>query len=203
MKQFLGVQRYINLGDCDDGNFPDTAPTASGTKPGTPNPPPQPPSGSKGVGGGPNTYPEDAADAAIKFSNQKVGYFKIDLYKTKVNMYGESTEKWYYPPVEVRCLIDRGEFVYTDTEYGPDVNQTIKVTISKIALVELDFTPEVGDIITDQEKYYQVNTVDRSFITIPGGGTAGSSLGTPGQIILYTLGAYLTRTTNLNLIQYS
>jgi hypothetical protein len=203
MKQFKGVQRYINLGDCDAGNFPATAPTASGTKPGTPATPTQPPTGSKGEGGGPNTYPDQAADAAIKFSNQKVGYFKIDLYKTKVNMYGESTEKWYYPPVEVRCLIDRGEFAYTDTEYGPDVNQTIKVTISKIALVELNFTPEVGDIITDQEKYYQVNTVDRSFITIPGGGTAGSSLGTPGQIILYTLGAYLTRTTTLNLIQYS
>ena len=29
MKQFLGVQRYINLGDCDPGNFPNTLPTAS------------------------------------------------------------------------------------------------------------------------------------------------------------------------------
>ena len=203
MKQFRGVQRYINLGDCDLADFPNSAPTASATKPGAPTTPPQPPTGSAGLGGGPNTYPDEAADAAIKYSNQKVGYFKIDLYKTKVNMYGESTEKWYYPPVEVRCLIDRGEFAYTDTEFGPDVNQTIKVTISKIALVELDFIPEVGDIITDQEKYYEVFTVDRSFITIPGGTGAGSSLGTPGQIVLFTLSAHLTRTSKLNLIQYS
>ena len=204
MKQFRGVQRYINLGDCDLGNFPDTAPTASVPKPGAPPTPPQPPpGGSGGSGSGPNTYPDEAADAAIKFSNQKVGYFKIDLYKTKVNMYGESTEKWYYPPFEVKCLIDRGEFVNTDTEFGVDENQTIKLTISRIELETLDFTPEVGDIVTDQQKYYEIHNIDRSFITIPGGSGAGSSLGTPGQIVVYTVVGHLTRITKLNLIQYS
>jgi hypothetical protein len=118
-------------------------------------------------------------------------------------MYGESVEKWYYPPLEVKCLIERGEFAYTDTEYGPDVNQTIKVIIPRLNVEALGFTPEVGDIITDQEKYYQVNTVDRSFITIPGSGDAGAALGTPGQVVLFTLNAYLTRITQLNLIQYS
>ena len=43
MKQFLGVQRYINLGDCDDGNFPAAVPTASATKPGVPTAPTNPP----------------------------------------------------------------------------------------------------------------------------------------------------------------
>jgi hypothetical protein len=201
MKQFLGVQRYVNLGDCDSGNFPATVPTASATKSGTPSTPTQPPT--VGTGVIENLYIDQATQAAINYSNMKVGYFKIDLYKTKVNIYGESVEKWYYPPVEVKCLIDRGEFAYTDTEYGPDVNQTIKVTIPRLNLEDLNFTPEVGDIITDQEKYYQVNTVDRSFVTIPGAGDAGASLGTPGQIILFTLSAYLTRTTTLNLIKYS
>jgi len=201
MKQFLGVQRYVNLGDCDSGNFPATVPTASATKSGAPSTPSQPPT--VGTGVIENLYIDQATQAAINFSNMKVGYFKIDLYKTKVNMYGESVEKWYYPPVEVKCLIDRGEFAYTDTEYGPDINQTIKVTIPRLNLETLNFTPEVGDIITDQERYYQVNTVDRSFITIPGAGDAGASLGTPGQIILFTLNAYLTRTTTLNLIKYS
>jgi hypothetical protein len=201
MKQFLGVQRYINLGDCEDGNFPDTAPTASATKPGTPSTPSGPPSGVTII----NNYIDQAIQAQINYSNMKVGYFKIDLYKTTVNMYGEATEKWYYPPFEVKCLIERGEFAYSDTEYGPDVNQTITIKIPKLNIDEtgLNFTPEVGDIITDQERYYQVNTIDRSFITIPGGGDAESAVGTPGQIVLYSLGAYLTRTTNLNLIKYS
>jgi hypothetical protein len=201
MKQFRGVQRYINLGDCDSGNFPATVPTASATKSGTPSIPPQPPT--VGTGVIENLYIDQATQAAINYSNMKVGYFKIDLNRTMINMYGESVEKWYYPPVEVKCLIDRGEFTYTDTEYGPDINQNIKIIIPRLNLEDLNFTPEVGDIITDQEKYYQVNTVDRSFITIPGAGDAGASLGTPGQIILFTLNAYLTRTTTLNLIKYS
>jgi hypothetical protein len=201
MKQFLGVQRYVNLGDCDAGNFPAAVPTASATKSGTPSTPTSPPTVGTGVIG--NAYIDQATQAAINYSNMKVGYFKIDLYRTKTNMYGESVEKWYYPPFEVKCMIDRGEFTYTDTEYGPDINQSIKIIIPKLNLVDLNFTPEVGDIVTDQEKYYQVNTVDRSFITIPGAGDAGASLGTPGQIVLFTLNAYLTRTTTLNLIKYS
>jgi hypothetical protein len=201
MKQFKGVQRYINLGNCDIADFPDTLPTASIPKPGTPTTPPTPPTGPEVF----NPYIDQAAQASINFSNMKVGYFKIDLYKTKVNMYGESTEKWYYPPFEVKCLIERGDFAYTDTEYGPDVNQTIKIIIPKLNIDEsgLNFTPEVGDIVTDQEKYYQINTVDRSFVTIPGGTGAGSTLGTPGQIVLFTLNGYLTHTTQLNLIRYS
>ena len=84
-------------------------------------------------------------------------------------------------------------------------SKTITIKIPKLNIDEtgLNFTPEVGDIITDQERYYQVNTVDRSFITIPGAGDAGSTVGTPGQIVLFSLGAYLTRTTNLNLVKYS
>jgi hypothetical protein len=201
MKQFLGVQRYINLEDCDSGNFPANVPTASATKSGAPSTPTSPPT--VGTGVIKNLYIDQATQAAINYSNMKIGYFKIDLYRTKVNMYGESIEKWYYPPVEVKCLIDRGEFAYTDTEYGPDINQSIKIIIPRLNLEDLNFTPEVGDIITDQEKYYQVNTVDRSFITIPGAGDAGASLGTPGQVVLFTLNAYLTRTTTLNLIKYS
>ena len=201
MKQFLGVQRYINLGDCAADNFPDMAPTASSTKPGTPSTPGQPPAGVTII----NNYIDQAIQAQINFSNMKVGYFKIDLYKTVVNMYGEATEKWYYPPFEVKCLIERGDFAYSDTEYGPDINQTLTIKIPKLNIDEtgLNFTPEVGDIITDQERYYQVNTIDRSFITIPGAGDAGSTIGTPGQIVLFTLGAYLTHTTQLNLIKYS
>jgi hypothetical protein len=201
MKQFLGVQRYINLGDCASDNFPDAAPTASATKSGTPSTPGQPPSGTTIV----NLYIDQAIQAQINFSNMKVGYFKIDLPKTTINMYGEATEKWYYPPFEVKCLIERGEFTYSDSDYGPDVNQTIKVSIPKLNIDEtgLNFTPEVGDIITDQERYYEIYTVDRSFITIPGGGNAESTVGTPGQVVLFTIQGHLTRTTKLNLIQYS
>lgn len=194
-----GVVKYIPVGNCPDPNYPDTAPNAPVNKPGTPPAPIMPPTGSSI----PNGYIEAAAAAAVKYSNMKVGYFKMDLINTKSNLYGESIEKWYFPPVEIRCLVERGVFTNTDTEYGVDINQTITVTIPVTYLKELDFIPEVGDIITDQERYYEVNSVDRQFITIPGSGTSESVIGTPGQIVLFVASAYLTRTSKLNLVKYN
>jgi hypothetical protein len=61
-------------------------------------------------------------------------------------------------------------------------------------------TPEVGDVFMEQEKYYEVSSIDRQFITIPG---TDFSLGTPGEIVTYAISAYLTRTSKLNLVKYS
>jgi len=194
-----GIVKYVPVDNCPDPNYPAAAPAAPVTKTGTPTAPELPPTGVDFI----NTFIDQAAKSSIRFSNMTVGYFKLDLTNTKSNMYGEAIEKWYYPPVEVRCLIERGDFAYTDTEYGPDINQTLTLTIPKITLAELNFLPEVGDIVTDQERYYEVHDSNRSFITIPGTGRSESTVGTPGQIVVYKVTAHLTRTTKLNLIEYS
>jgi hypothetical protein len=197
-----GIIKYPPSGASTTSNYPQTQPTPPAT-PRPPSPTPSsPPTGSVIVAGGGGIIGN--LDSQIKYSNQKVGYFKIDLYNTKPNLYGESIEKWYYPPIEVKCLLERGDFTNTDTEYGVDTNQTITVTVSKTEFeTTYNFTPEVGDIITDQERYYEVNSIDRKFVTLPGTGTSASTVGTPGLIVLYVLSAYLTRTSKLNLIKYS
>jgi hypothetical protein len=197
-----GIIKYPPSGASTTPNFPPTAPAQPPTpRPAPPTPQP-PPTGSVIVAGGGAVV--NNLDSQIKYSNQKIGYFKIDLYNTKPNLYGESTEKWYYPPIEVKCLLERGEFTNTDTEYGVDTTQTLTVTVSKTEFeTTYNFTPEVGDIITDQERYYEVNSIDRKFVTLPGTGTSSSIVGEPGLIVLYVLSAYLTRTSRLNLIKYS
>ena len=171
--------------------------------PPNPTPPAIPPSGPIK----PNPVINNNLNAQISYSNQKVGYFKIDLYNTKPNIYGEAIEKWYYPPIEVKCLLERGAITNTDTEYGVDVNQTLTITVSKTEFeTTYNFTPEVGDIVTDQERYYEISSIDRQVVTLPGsaGGNPVPSAGnTPNQIILYVLSAYLTRTSKLNIVQYS
>ena len=175
-----------------------------------PNPPPTFPTGSAvqpSGSVGPNPVINNNLTAQINYSNMRVGYFKIDLYNTKANIYGESLEKWYYPPVEIKCLLERGIVTNTDTEFGVEVNQTLTVTVNKVEFeTTYNFTPEVGDIVTDQQRYYEISSVDRQVVTLPGG--AGSTPvpgagNTPNQIILYVLSAYLTRTSKLNLIKYS
>ena len=168
------------------------------TPPAPPSGPPQPPAGGPSLQ--PNPITNNVINTAIDSTNQRVGYFKIDLYNTKANLYGESTEKWYYPPVEVKCILERGDVTNTDTEYGVDVNQTliIKVSIDTFQSV-YNFTPEVGDIVSESERYYEISSVNRTVVTQPGG-TPG---GIVSQTIMYVLSAYLTRTSKLNIVKYS
>jgi hypothetical protein len=197
-----GIQKYPPSGASIPPNFPPAPPQPPAPAPPKPPAPSAPPTGSVIVAGGGSVV--NNLDNQINYSNQKVGYFKIDLYNTKSNLYGESIEKWYYPPIQIKCLLERGEFTNTDTEFGVDTTQTLTVTVSKTEFeTTYNFTPEVGDIITDQERYYEVSSIDRKFVTLPGTGTSASIIGEPGLIVLYVLSAYLTRTSRLNLVKYS
>jgi hypothetical protein len=196
-----GIQKYPPTGGSPTPSYPQ-APPAPPTAPAQPPPPPPAPPITPTVL--PNPGVINNVDTQINYSNMSINYFKIDLYNTKSNLYGEATEKWYYPPVNVKCLLERGDITNSDTEYGVDVNQTLKITVSKTEFeTTYNFTPEVGDIISDQNRYYEISSINISYITTPGAGTSTTTTGNPGQIILYVLSAYLTRTSKLNLIKYS
>jgi hypothetical protein len=165
-----------------------------------------PPTGSGGGGGqgGGGGEIGPILSGMISYTNMSVGYFKINLEQTVTNMYGESLEKWYYPPVQVPCLIERGDFDNPEDEFGVDVSQTLTVKIIRNTAESFNFLPEVGDILTDQERYYEVKVLNTSIITVPGSGGAQNNVGSgnAGEIILYGLSCYLTRITKLNIIPY-
>lgn len=160
------------------------------------------PGGGGGTGGGGGGGIDPIVIGPILNSNQNVIYYKINLEQTVTNMYGESLEKWYYTGVNVRCTIDRGATTNPDDEFGVGITQTITVSIPRALLQTYNFLPEVGDILMDRERYYEVNTVDSQFYTIPGTGASNGVLGTTGQIIMFALTCYLTRITKLNIIPY-
>ena len=186
--------------------IPVVTPPSQGPTPPAPNPPSPPPAPPAPPPSPDPPLPPPITGSyqdsvLITAANAKVYYYKIDLYNTKANMYGESVEKWYYPPYEIGCFIDRGAITNTDTEYGVDVSQTVTVTvpIGTFATASINMTPEVGDVFMEQEKYYEVSSIDRQFITIPG---TASVTGTPGYIVTYVISAYLARISKLNLIKY-
>ena len=158
--------------------------------------------GGVGVGGGGGDI-GPILTGMINYSNMSVGYFKINLESTVTNMYGESLEKWYYPPLELKCLLERGDYTNPDDEFGVGISQTLTVKITRDNFEAINMLPEVGDIVTDQERYYEVRDLNTSIITIPGSTAqnAGSG-GTAGQILLYGLTCYLTRITKLNILPY-
>lgn len=169
--------------------LPDVPPTGSGG------------GGGQGGGGGDIT---PILTGMISYTNMSVGYFKINLEQSVTNMYGESLEKWYYPPRQVPCLIERGDYDNPEDEFGVEVSQTLTVKIIRDTAESLNFVPEVGDILTDQERYYEVKVLNTSIITIPGAGGAQNNVGSgnAGEIVLYGLTCYLTRITKLNIIPY-
>jgi hypothetical protein len=131
----------------------------------------------------------------------KVQYYKIDLYNTKSNLYGESIEKWYYPPYTLNCNVERSDITFTDTEYGVDENQTCTLFVKHIDLVTLDITPEVGDIFVEVGRHFEVIGVNR--LLQPDQALGFQTDGSPFYIVNYVITGYLTRTSKLNLVKYS
>jgi len=160
------------------------------------------PGGGTGETGGPGNPLDPTIVAETLYTNMNVLYHKINLELTKTNIYGEALEKWYYQPVNVRCVIERGETSYGDDEYGVTIANTIKVTIPKALLAIYNFLPEVGDILMDRERYYEVNSIDTQFVTLPGTNAPNTTLGTTGHVVTFILSGYLTRITKLNIIPY-
>jgi hypothetical protein len=130
-----------------------------------------------------------------------VQYYKIDLYNTKSNLYGEAIEKWYYPPYILDCNVERSDIIFTDTEYGVDENQTMTLYVKHIDLINLDITPEVGDIFKDVGRHFEVTGVNR--IMQPDPALGFQTDGSPFYIVNYVITGYLTRTSKLNLVKYS
>ena len=88
-----------------------------------------------------------------------VTLFKIDSAQTSYNLYGESLDKQYYRGMEAYCVIERQD---TETNYegfGPDVNRTSNFRFNRHTLIEANFYPEVGDIISLDGSYYEVSNV--------------------------------------------
>jgi hypothetical protein len=177
---------------------PTSTPTYTNTTPSQqPTVPPTPPTTNVV-----NNSVSNAITQQIIYSNMSVGYWKIDLERTRTNIYGESSEKWYWEPVIVPCTITRGEITVIESDFGIDTKQTLTLTVPLVTFQNLGFTPEVGDIIGDADKYYEVDNISTDFVTMPGTGTTNNTSTTPGQYITYQMTAHLTRVSKLNLLPF-
>lgn len=94
--------------------------------------------------------------------SQAVGYYKVKLSDTSVNMYGEATTKYYIGPVLINCLIERGDFDFSKETFGVQVVRSVTFRFLKQHLEEANVMPEVGDIIMYDENYYHVGNVNEN-----------------------------------------
>lgn len=90
---------------------------------------------------------------------QEILLYKLSVESTETNIYGESTNKNYYTPVKLNCLITRGDQVVTSDDFGPDLGRQISFAFLREDLADISTVIEVGDIILWHEDYYETDTV--------------------------------------------
>lgn len=90
---------------------------------------------------------------------QEILYYKLSVEQTIANIYGESSDKQYWTPVKLNCLITRGDQVVSVDEFGPDLGREASFAFLRQDLVDVNTVPEVGDIVLWHEDYYEVDTV--------------------------------------------
>lgn len=132
---------------------------------------------------------------------QEVLYYKLDLYGTEANIYGEALQKVYKTALKLNCMITRGDQVISTDEFGPDLTRDMSFAFIKQDLIDTDMFPEVGDVLSWHEDYFMVDTVkenqfflgkDKQYNLTDYGSSFGSSL----SIVLDT---HLTRVEDLGI----
>ena len=86
--------------------------------------------------------------------------FKINMNETKVNIYGESLNKTWYPGVQVYALIDKEPESTRYEGFGSDRDQNVTFKLDRWMLEEKGIYPEVGDIINWNEGYFEIDNTN-------------------------------------------
>ena len=90
---------------------------------------------------------------------QEIAFYKLSINETHANIYGESSEKSFYDPIIMQCLITRGDQIFTTDDFGPDVARELNFAFLRDDFVDLGLVPEVGDIIMLAEDYYEIDSI--------------------------------------------
>lgn len=94
--------------------------------------------------------------------------YKMAPKEMQTNVYGETdpnTGKFYYPGIEITCLIDRADIDTSYDDFGPDRNQAVVFKFREDMLKLVNLYPEVGDIIKFNSRFHEIdNVVQEQFL---------------------------------------
>ena len=123
-------------------------------------------------------YPQKDIDTLDKFNKELVGdlssgkdgiiyqpvvIYKVSVYDTEVNMYGEASDgKVYKDGVQVTALVEADEQTTTTDEFGPDLQQNALFSFVRQSLVDISYVIEIGDIIEWNSGYWEVSSINEN-----------------------------------------
>lgn len=123
-----------------------------------------------------------------------IDIFKISPEETVTNIYGETaaaTGKWYEPGVRISCFTERPDMTAEYDDFGPNRQQTHVFKLREKMCIQINFYPEIGDIVFWNDRYYEVDNVFQEQLL---GGQSEKS----HSIIMNT---HYTKLSQLNIVQ--
>lgn len=106
----------------------------------------------------------------------EVKVFKVAPSETPTNIYGESDPtvgKMFYPGIDITARVRRNDIQTNYDDFGPKRSQVVVFAFREKMLKEINFFPQVGDIIEFNFRYHEVdNVVQEQFL----GGVPDKSL---------------------------
>ena len=125
--------------------------------------------------------------------DQFVILYRVTVYDTETNMYGEASEgKVYKQGVKLPCIVDAEDFDFDISDFGADNRQNVSFAFQRAYLVDVNLKPDIGDILKWNDGYFEVNTYNENQLI---GGQPDNS----HSIVVQ---AHLTRMPTTNLEEY-
>ena len=150
-------------------------------------------------------YPQKDIDTFDKFNRELVGdlnsnkdgiiyqpvvIYKVSVYDTEVNMYGESSDgKVYKDGIEVSALVEADDQTTTTDEFGPDLQQTALFSFVRQSLEDISYVIDIGDVLEWNSGYWEISSISENQLV--GGQT--------DYIHSVVCNAFLVRISNLNI----
>ena len=109
------------------------------------------------------------ADGKDGIIGHDVILYRVSTYDTETNMYGESGGgKVYQAGVKLSCIIEAGDFDWETNEFGPDSRQEVQFHFQRDMLIDVDFRPDIGDIVSWNLGYFEIISTNSFFETFLG-----------------------------------
>ena len=102
-------------------------------------------------------------DGSCGIIGQEVILYRISTYETETNMYGEAGGgKVYEAGVKLSCIIEAEDFDFNTDEFGPDTRQDAQFHFQRDMLIDVDFRPDIGDVISWNLGYFEITKTNEN-----------------------------------------
>lgn len=119
----------------------------------------------------------------------EVVLYKLHIYESKSNVYGESENKRYYNGVQLQVLVDRSLSTPTKDVQTINIEQTSEFYFLRQTCIDANIYPERGDIIYFDSLYYEIDNINETQLVA----------GQPAYNWAILTSAHLTRLTGVQL----